>query len=125
MISYEAYKLIHIFGVLFLIFSLGGLWLQATDDRVRVSDRVRKVLGMVHGAALLIILIAGFGLLARLGITQGFAWPWWVWGKIGIWILLGATAIVMRRTTALARSWWLVVPILGAAATYLAIYKPV
>lgn len=124
MISYETYKLIHIFGVLLLIFSLGGLWLQATDDRARVSGRGRRVLGIAHGIALLIILVAGFGLLARLGITQGFAWPWWVWGKIVVWILLGATPIVMRRSVALTRSWWLLVPILGAVATYLAIYKP-
>lgn len=124
MISYEAYKLIHIFGVLLLIFSLGGLWLQATDDRARVSGRGRRVLGMAQGIALLIILVAGFGLLARLGITEGFAWPWWVWGKIVIWMLLAVTPVVIRKTVALTRSLWLAVPILGAVATYLAIYKP-
>jgi hypothetical protein len=124
MIGYEAYKLIHIFGILLLIFTLGGFWLQATDDRVRVSSRGRKLLGMVHGAALLIILVAGFGLLARLGISHWVAWPWWVWGKVGIWMLLAVTPLVIRQSVTLTRSLWLTVPILGALAAYLAIYKP-
>lgn len=125
MITYEAYKLIHIFGILLLIFSLGGLWLQATDDRLHVPGRGRRLIGIVHGVGLLIILVAGFGLLARLGITEGFAWPWWVWGKIVIWILFAATPVVTRKSVALTRPLWLAVPILGAVATYLAIYKPV
>jgi len=125
MIGYEAYKLIHIFGISLLIFSLGGLWLQAIDNRVPVSGRGRKLLGMAHGAALLIILVAGFGLLARLGISHWVAWPWWVWGKVGIWVLLGMTPLVTRKSVTLTRSLWLTVPILAALAAYLAIYKPV
>ena len=124
MVSYEAYKLIHIFGILLLIFSLGGLCLQATDDRERVSGSGRKFLGMAHGAAVLIILVAGFGLLARLSISHGVAWPWWVWGKVGIWVFLGVTPFVIRKSVTLTRSLWLGVPILGAVAAYLAIYKP-
>jgi uncharacterized membrane protein len=124
MISYEAYKLIHIFGILLLIFSLGRLCLQPTDDRARVSGRERKLLGLTHGAAVLIILVAGFGLLARLSISHAVTWPWWVWAKIGIWVLLGVTPLVIRKSVTLTRSLWLAVPILGAVAAYLAIYKP-
>ena len=124
MITYEAYKLIHIFGILLLIFSLGGLCLRGTDDRARVSGRGRKLLSMAHGAGLVIILVAGFGLLARLGISHGVVWPWWVWGKVGIWVFLGVTPLVIRKRATLTRSLWLGVPILGALAAYLAIYKP-
>ena len=124
MISYEAYKLIHIFGILLLIFSLGGLCFQATDDRAGASGRGRKLLGLTHGAAVLIILVAGFGLLARLGISHRVTWPWWVWGKVGIWVLLGVTPLVIRNSVTLTKSLWLAVPILGAVAAYLAIYKP-
>ena len=124
MVTYGAYKLIHLFGILLLMFSLGGLYLQATDDRARVPGGGRKLLGMLHGAALLIILVAGFGLLARLGISHWVAWPWWVWGKVGIWLLLGATPLIIRASVTFTRSLWLAVPILGAVATYLAIYKP-
>jgi len=124
MISYEAYKLVHIFGILLLIFSLGGLCFQATDDRAGASGRGRKLLGLTHGAAVLIILVAGFGLLARLGISHRVTWPWWVWGKVGIWVLLGVTPLVIRNSVTLTKSLWLAVPILGAVAAYLAIYKP-
>jgi len=124
MISYEAYKLIHIFGILLLVFSLGKLCLQATDDRARVSIRERKLLGLIHGAAVLIILVAGFGRLARLGISHWIGWPWWIWAKVGIWVLLGVTPLVIRKSVTLTRSLWLADPILGAAAAYLAIYKP-
>ena len=124
MVSYEAYKLIHIFGILLLIFSLGGLCLQATDGRAGPSGRGRKLLGFTHGAAVLLILVAGFGLLARLSISHGVAWPRWVWGKVGIWVFLGVTPFVIRKSVTLTRSLWLGVPILGAVAAYLAIYKP-
>jgi len=124
MITYEAYKLIHIFGILLLIFSLGGLCLQATDDRAGPSGRGRKLLGFAHGAAAVIIIVAGFGLLARLSISHGVTWPWWVWAKVGIWVLLGITPLVIRKSVTFTRSLWLGVPILGAVAAYLAIYKP-
>jgi hypothetical protein len=124
MMAYEAYKLIHIFGILLLLFWLGALYFQAAEERMHGVGRRRRLHGIAHGAALLIILVGGFGLLARLGVTEGFGWPWWVWGKIAIWVLLGVIPLAIKKSLTLKRSLWFAAPILGAAAAYLAIYKP-
>jgi hypothetical protein len=124
MMAYEAYKLIHIFGILLLLFWLGALYFQAAEERMHGVGRRRRLHGIAHGAALLIILVGGFGLLARLGVTEGFGWPWWVWGKIAIWVLLGVIPLAIKKSLTLKRSLWFGAPILGAAAAYLAIYKP-
>jgi plastocyanin len=53
MIRYEAYKLIHISGVLLLIFSLGGLWLPPADVYPQDRNQVKgpgQVVGRVSVA---------------------------------------------------------------------------
>lgn len=125
MISYGACKVIHIFGILLLIFSLGGLCLHFVfNGSTRGPSTGRKLVAIAHGIGLLIVLIGGFGLLARLGIDPGTNWPMWVWLKLGIWILFGAMTILISRKPTLAKPLWLGIPALGAIAGYLAIHKP-
>jgi len=51
--------------------------------------------------------------------------PGWVIGKLVIWLLAGILLTVPRRRPALARPILLVgLPILAAAAAWLAVYKP-
>ena len=66
MLSVAAYKVVHIFGVLLLFVALGA----ALGDGSR-----RRLASMTHGIGLLIVLIAGFGALARLGIHSPGSWP--------------------------------------------------
>lgn len=113
MISYPLYKVLHIAGVLFVMIALGGLVAAGRD-----GDRRRA--GLTHGIGLVVILVTGFGLLARL--QAGF--PPWVWGKLVIWLLIGGAIAAIRRRPELARLWWITLPLLGAVAGYLAIYKP-
>jgi hypothetical protein len=49
----------------------------------------------LHGAGLLLMLIAGFGLLARLGLASSL--PVWVWLKLLIWLSFGALLPVVAR----------------------------
>lgn len=125
MITYATYKVIHIFGILLLIFSLGGLCLYFIfNGGTREPDQGRKLVAITHGIGLLIVLVGGFGLLARLGISPGSNWPIWVWLKFGVWILLGGMTMLISKKPGLAKPLWLGIPILGAIAAYLAIYKP-
>jgi hypothetical protein len=121
MISYEAYKLIHIFGILLLVFSLGGASLAAIYGG---ADRGRRLIAVTHGVALVIILTGGFGLMARIGVVHGVGWPLWIWGKLAIWLLLAGVIFFIRKRPSLAMASWLGIPILGVLAGYLAIYKP-
>lgn len=124
MISYATYRIIHLFGIFVLFLALGAQTLGAMTDGARLTNGARKLLAITHGVALLVILFGGFGLLARIGIAHGTAWPGWIWLKLGIWLLLGAMLMVLRRVQGLARPLWFLLPILGGIAAYAAIYKP-
>jgi hypothetical protein len=120
-VSYALYKVLHLLGVMLLFLSLGGA-AAAGLGGVGREPRVRKLLSATHGVALVILLVAGFGLLARLGLRWPF--PGWAWAKIAIWVLLGGALALTTRRPSLARLAWLLAPVLGLAAALLAIYKP-
>lgn len=125
MISYSVYRLVHLFGIIMLFVVLGGLSYGATRSeagRGGVSPRVAMAL---HGAALFIVLLGGFGLLARLGVVHGMDWPGWVWAKLGIWLLAGAAVVVPRRRPEWAPALFVALPLLGGIAAWLAIFKPI
>jgi len=124
MISYHAYKLIHIFGGFLMIASLGaicGLAIAADGETAGTAwTRARKLAGIGHGVALLLILVAGFGVLARLGLG---GIPVFVWIKIVIWLLLGATPALVRRQPQMATAILFAVPVVSAIAAAMAIFK--
>lgn len=122
MISYSVYKLVHILGILVLFLALGGLTLHAANGGDRSANHRRKMVMATHGIGLFVILLGGFGMLARLGVTAGM--PGWIWAKLGIWVLLAGLVMLPYRFPVLARPLWLIVPVLGTAAAYMALYKP-
>ena len=113
------YKVFHILGVLLAFVAMGGMIFRALDDS-REPGPGRKLAGITHGVALLLILISGFGMLAKLG----YGFPLWVWIKIFIWLLIGAAAALIRRLPQYATFFWFALPVLGAVAAYLALYRP-
>lgn len=125
--SYAMYKVVHLLGVVFLFTAIGGtLFLRLASVRSAVEDLgadVRKLTGMVHGVALLVILVAGFGALVKLPTVQEGV-PGWVWAKLVIWLLLGAVLPLIRKVPRAASILWWLLPLLGGAAAWLAVYKP-
>jgi len=121
--SLAAYKLLHVAGVVFLFAALGGSVLIHWSGGA--SDRARKIAGITHGLALLLVAVAGFGALARLGLTSLDLIPAWAWWKMVLWVLLGAAPFVLRKKPGLAGLLWWLLPVLGATAAWLALYKPV
>ena len=124
MISYQAYKVIHLFGVFLTLAALAGLALAAANGATRQTNQARKLISLSHGIGLLVILLGGFGLLARLGVMHGSAFPGWVWAKLAIWVTMGALVALPYRRPDLARTVFIVLPFLGAVAAWLAISKP-
>jgi hypothetical protein len=121
--SFAAFKVIHILSVLFVFVSLGALMIIAREGVERGNGR--KLAGMTHGIALLAVLIAGFGALARLGLSNPGAWPAWVWIKAAVWLVLGGITVLIRRSPQLGTLLWWLIPLLGGIAAWAAIYKPV
>ncbi len=119
---YEFYKLLHIIGIFLLFMSLGGMALHGINGGTKQDNSARKLLAIGHGIGLLLMLVAGFGLMARLQIASN--WPLWIWPKIIVWTLLGGASALVYRKAAISRAMWFVILTLGSLAAFSAIYKP-
>lgn len=117
--SYPLYKVLHILGGLFLFAGLGGLILQQLRDGG--GETARKLAGLTHGLALILLLVTGFGAVAKLGANLMAPW---VVGKMILWLVIGAMPVLIRRMPRAATVLWWLVPLLGGLAGYLAVYKP-
>lgn len=119
--AYLIYKLIHLLGLGMVFLSFGGMTMHAILGGEKQNDwRKPAIIG--HGLGLFLMLLGGFGLLARMGIH----WPWppWVTGKFVIWLLFGGSVALIYKKPAMSKLLWFVsVALLGVAA-YLALFKP-
>jgi hypothetical protein len=121
MIPLLIYKNLHLLGVFMFLVALGGLILQQIQLTTR--DQVwRKPVAITHGIGMVLALVGGFGMLARLGIF--WPWPGWVIAKIVIWLVLGVLVALIGRAPALAKPLWWTTIALAAIAAYLALNKP-
>jgi cytochrome bd-type quinol oxidase subunit 2 len=124
----EIYRVLHLLGIFGLMCSLGGLAMIAWQTRgaQAVKDETtaaRKRLTMLHGIAMLVVLVAGFGMMAKLGLMS--VWPIWVILKIVIWVFFGAAPGLIKKGGESGKAWVFVLPLVGATAAYLAIFHPV
>ena len=115
--SLEFYKVLHLAGVIFLFVAVGAAIVRAMSGG---SEAGKKISGLTHGIALIVILVSGFGLLARYQL--GF--EAWVWVKLLIWLALGASVALIRRMAKQSTLWWWALPLLGVLAAYLGVFKP-
>jgi hypothetical protein len=115
---YEIYKLLHVFGLMLLFLGIGGLLLLARPEAERPPRRT----AILHGVGLLVMLIAGFGMMARLGIQ--WPWPGWLLAKLGVWLTIGALPALVRLQVLPRGTAWPVAAGLGGIAAWLAIGKP-
>lgn len=105
------YKWLHLGGAGLVLLALGGM----------AFGRDRKMLSAAHGIGLLITLVAGFGLLARYGIS--WPWPGWVIAKIVLWVVFGASATALKKLPNLTVAWW-ALWVLFLIVAYLGVNKP-
>ena len=122
MFSHPFYNVVHIVGLVLLMAGLGGM--AASAGTPRPAAWMRRSFAAFHGLGVFLVLLGGFGMLARLGIVQGTAWPGWVWVKVGAWAVLGASALLPYRFPRSVPLLMLLLPVLGGLAAYMAIYKP-
>ena len=122
MLSYPVYKVIHLIGIFMVLISLGGVSAYAIAGGEKANNTFRKGLAITHGVGLVLVLVAGFGLLARISIS--WPWPGWVFVKVVIWLAFGGLSAVAYRMGSHGRSVWCMIIILGAIAAYAAVVKP-
>ena len=117
MIPYTAYKVVHYLGIFMVVTALSATFARSAQEGA--ADPWRKRLSMVHGVALFLVLLGGFGMLARL--DAGF--PGWIMAKLGVWLVLGGIVAARKSPVASVRALVLV-PILAALAGWIAYAKP-
>ena len=120
---YPIYKLIHLLGIFLLLTTLAIACTHLLRGGTRADLPRRRALGVTHGTASFLILLGGFGMLARLGIVEG-GLPGWILLKLGIWLILSAALALGLRATAGARAVLIGTPLLALMAAAIAIYKP-
>lgn len=113
--SYQIYKMIHIVSIV-IFFSA-----YAVAAAKQGSIKREKI---ITGIALVLILVSGMGLIARLGIPHGAPWPIWIKIKLGIWAVIGTSGhmILKRWPKAAPQFFWISIGLL-VLASYLANYK--
>ena len=120
--SYQFYTVLHLIGIFLVLVSLGGICLHMLSGGTR-DYPFRKWVGAWHGVGLLITLIAGFGLAAKLGIGRG-GLPFWIIVKLCVWLILGGLPALLYRKPKLAKLNWFLIVALAVLAAAMAIYKP-
>jgi hypothetical protein len=48
----------------------------------------------------------------------------WAWTKMGLWLILGAIVVPLKRKPEWAPALWIAMPIIGGLAAWLAVMKP-
>jgi hypothetical protein len=121
--SYTFYKVLHLGSIALILCALGGATVVALGGSSIKDHPARKLVSIAHGVGLLGALVGGFGLLARLGVTHG-GLPGWVYAKVGLWLLIGATLAGVGRKTGSAKLVFFALPVLVAVGAWLAGAKP-
>ena len=143
MIPYATYKIVHYLGIFVLLTTLATRLgrsalsrsnedrpgettaIQDTQENRSTPDPWARRLGVLHGLALFLVLLGGFGMLARLDVTHELGLlPGWVWAKLVIWTLLGSAVLAARRSTSWSARLLVAAPALAVLAGIIALTKP-
>ena len=109
--SHQIYQILHILGILMVFLGYGALLGRALAG----SDcpRLKKMGSITSGIGLLLILVAGFGLIAKLGYNYSETW---IWIKLAVWVALGGMIVAINRKPCCAPKIWWVLLALGTIA---------
>ena len=120
----DFYEILHVIGIAMVFLSIGGVSVHGANGGTKKTSSTRMLLATIHGLGTLLILVGGFGMLARMGFLHGASFPGWLWVKIIIWVILGAVTMLPYRRPELARPALVLLPLLAGVAVYMALYKP-
>jgi hypothetical protein len=118
--SYLTLKVVHLVALALTFMGLAGA--LASNAVSPGPSLTRRIFAISHGLGLVLLLISGFFLLIQLGIGKNL--PGWVWGKVIIWLLAGASATLVRRFARFQVPMLVYLAVLVGLGAWLALYKP-
>ncbi|WP_133795399.1 hypothetical protein [Prosthecobacter fusiformis] len=107
------YHILHLVGLILVFIGFGAL----------LSTEGAKSSMKWHGTGLLISLVSGFGMLAKMGLFS--ALPVWVYIKLALWLVLGALPVLAKRRVVKPVVVVVLAAFIGATMGYLGYLKPV
>ena len=119
----DAYEIVHLIGIAMLFIAIGGVAVHAANGGTKANSQTRGLVAAIFGTGSFLILLGGFGMMARLGLVRGMP-PGWLIVKMLIWLVLSAIVLVPYRKPELAKPFMVILPFVVGLAVYLAVYKP-
>jgi hypothetical protein len=118
----DAMKLIHFISLMFLFLGFGLLIsYKVSSDKGAALGVLKKSGSIVNGIGLLGLFVSGFGMMHRF---SEISVPAWFWVKVGIWLCMGLTFSLIKRSRMGLAGLSAVVLILGAFAVWTVLAKP-
>jgi hypothetical protein len=105
------YKIIHLTGISVLALGVGGMM---------AGGEKRKTFAMLQGIGLLVMLVSGFGLLAK----SGLGFPPFAIVKTLLWLVIGMLPVIFRKLRTPLPAAILISIILVSIMAYLGVMKP-
>jgi uncharacterized membrane protein SirB2 len=90
MISYETYKILHIFSLFMLISAMGAV---IAEGRWIPNKSFKTAIGILS----FLVFVGGMGLIARLGFKHTEPFPAWVIIKITCWIVVNVSLVALFK----------------------------
>ena len=84
--SYAFYNWLHVLSLIAIFASLGAITIYTATGGLKAELKQRRMLALTHGFGMVGALVAGFGLMARAGISFGDPW---VYTKLFLWLVVG------------------------------------
>jgi hypothetical protein len=110
--NHLTYHIIHIIGIALLVLGIGGMM---------AGGEKRKTFVMLQGIGLVVMLVSGFGLLAKLGL----GYPQFAIVKTVLWVLIAMLPVLFRKLKTPLFAEIIIVLILVGLMAYLGVVKPV
>ena len=115
----QIYRIVHLFGLSLVLLSLGGIMVHAMNGGTKASNSFRKGAVITHGVGLLLVLVAGFGMLHKVPVAHDTGW---MLGKMAIWLVLGGAVAFAYKSREAAKILFFVVPVLVLLGAVMALY---
>lgn len=114
--TYQILKLLHYSGLFMVIVSIGAFFVMSHSKDLSL----KKLFLAVHGIGLIIMFMAGFGILKYMG----YGFPPWVHIKLTIWLILGFIPTLILRLPKWKNATLVLTLLLFLGAAAAALLKP-